>query len=493
MDRKRVLIDGFNLRLESGTGVATYARNLTYCTHALGYQTEVLYDVRGGLRVPNLLREIAFFDPLVGNLPFVFRWMRYVGQTASSPVGLIPTKVPITGRVIATHYKSRLPYFDTVWTSPDVFGRGERHFIANDWVMIPSRLRLRMDDPPDIVHWTYPLPIMVPKTKNIYTIHDLVPLRLPFTTLDNKRRYFRLVRMLARRADHIVTVSETSRKDIIDLLGIDESKVTNTYQSVEIPAKYADKPADLVKREVEGTFNIKYKEYLLFFGAIEPKKNVGRLIEAYLASKIDTPLLIVGKLAWKSEQEMRLMHDDATSYLEQIGSLTYRRRRIFHIDHVPFPLLVSLIRGAKSVLFPSLYEGFGLPILEAMKLGTPVLSSEEGPIPEVAGDGALLIDPYDTRAIAEGIRELDSNAELRGSLSARGRRRANLFSAQAYQRRMQALYEQVLAPQPLSIRRRGRGATLSDPLPAAPEAVAPVRVANEAPADLATGKTAAQA
>jgi glycosyltransferase involved in cell wall biosynthesis len=491
--RKRVLIDGFNLRLESGTGVATYARNLTYCMHDLGYQTEVLYDVRPGFH--NLLREIAFFDPLVGHPPVLLRWMRYAGETAKSPVGVVARRVPITGRVIATHYKSRMPYFDTIWTSRDVFGRAERHFIVSERLMVPSRLRLRMDSPPDIAHWTYPLPVMVPRTKNIYTIHDLVPLRLPFTTLDNKRRYFRLVRMLARRADHIVTVSETSRKDIIDLLGIDEARVTNTYQSVEIPAKYADKPADLVKREVEGTFNIKYKEYMLFFGAIEPKKNVGRLIEAYLASKIDTPLLIVGKLAWKSEQEMRLMHDDATSYLEQIGSLTYRRRRIFHIDHVPFPLLVSLIRGAKSVLFPSLYEGFGLPILEAMKLGTPVLSSAEGPIPEVAGDGALLIDPYDTRAIAEGIRELDGNAELRGALGARGRRRANLFSAQAYQRRVRALYDRILEPKRLPLRRPGRGATLPDRAPAAARreaAAATGAVAMPTANEFVAGETAAK-
>jgi glycosyltransferase involved in cell wall biosynthesis len=235
---------------------------------------------------------------------------------------------------------------------------------------------------------------------------------------------------------------------------------------------------------------------MLFFGAIEPKKNVGRLIEAYLASKIETPLLIVGKLAWKSEQEMRLMHDDATSYLEQIGSLTYRRRRIFHIDHVPFPLLVSLIRGAKSVLFPSLYEGFGLPILEAMKLGTPVLSSEEGPIPEVAGDGAMLIDPYDTRAIAEGIRELDTNAELRASLGARGRRRANLFSPQAYQRRLRALYDRVLEPKWLPVRQPGRGARLPSRSPVAAPREAAVTahgaVAIDTVTEFAAGETTAE-
>jgi glycosyltransferase involved in cell wall biosynthesis len=495
MLRKRILIDAFNLRLESGTGVATYARNLTYCAHEMGYETDVLYDARGAPGLHRLLREIAFFDPHVGEPPAWLTWLRYGSQAVRSPAGVVAKPVPITGRVIATHYKSRMPYFDTIWNSPDVFGRADRHFIVSHRLMMPSRLRLHMAQRPHIAHWTYPLPMMVPGAKNIYTLHDLVPLRLPFTTAHNKRRYFSMVRMLARRADHIVTVSETSRRDIIDLLGISESRVTNTYQSVEIPAKYANKPYDLVKREVEGTFNIKFKEYMLFFGAIEPKKNVGRLIEAYLASKINTPLLIVGKLSWNFEQEMRLMHDDATSYLEQIGSLTYRRRRIFHIDHVPFPLLVSLIRGAKGVLFPSLYEGFGLPILEAMKLGTPVLSSLEGPIPEVAGDGALLIDPYDTRAIAEGIRELDTNAELRASLSAIGRRRADYFSPEAYQRRLAALYDMVLKPKMAPTRWIGRGSGLpkSEPLLPAHEPAAATRlVAADAAKELVRIRTGSE-
>src|SRR5215472_2632318 len=121
MNRKRVLIDGFNLRLESGTGVATYARNLTYCTHEMGYETDVLYDVRGGPGFHNLLREVAFFDPLVGTPPGWLLRLRYAWETLISPVGHIARRVPITGRVISTHYKSRLPYFDTIWTSLDVF------------------------------------------------------------------------------------------------------------------------------------------------------------------------------------------------------------------------------------------------------------------------------------------------------------------------------------------------------------------------------------
>src|SRR5690606_24547496 len=101
--------------------------------------------------------------------------------------------------------------------------------------------------------------------------------------------------------------------------------------------------------------------------------------------------------------------------------------RIVRMEYVPFASLLNLIQGAKAVVFPSLYEGFGLPILEAMLLGTPVLTSDSSSIPEVAGDAALLVNPYDVSAILDGLRALDADADLRADLSARGRRRAALF------------------------------------------------------------------
>jgi glycosyltransferase involved in cell wall biosynthesis len=443
---RSVLIDGYNLGLETGTGIATYSRNLSYCTHELGYRTDILYGMRPTPGFHPLLHEIAFFDPAVGALPLWMAAARYAHERMLSPFVATARRVPITGKVIYTQYKSRLPHFDTIYNAPDLFVRAERYMTQARRFYRP-RIRVEVPFRHDIVHWTYPLPLYVSGAKNVYTMHDLVPLRLPYTTLDNKGEYLHLVRTIARRADHIITVSEASRRDIINVLGVPESRVTNTYESVVIPPKYANKPDDVVKREVEGTFNIKYKEYMLFYGAIEPKKNIGRLIEGFLASKTDTPLLIVGKLAWKSDQELRLLNDDAQSYLEMIGAVIYRRRRIFRVDYAPFPLLVSLIKGAKCVLFPSLYEGFGLPILEAMKLGTPVLTSTEGANPEIAGDAAVLIDPYDSRAIAEGITALDTDAELRASLSAKGRKQAELFSQEAHIRRLSEVYDSVLGKQ----------------------------------------------
>jgi glycosyltransferase involved in cell wall biosynthesis len=438
MARQKILIDGYNLGLETGTGVATYARNLSFCAHDLDYDVDILYGTRSA-PFQKLLREIAFFDSQVGKPQKFWQIVQAIQDIAAAPVGLRARSVPITGRVIIKTFKSRLPYYDRLWNVPNLFNR------ANDqFGFLKKRLKVYVPSRPNLVHWTYPLPLQVVGAKNIYTMHDLVPLRLPYTTLDIKRRYFNLSRMLAKRGDHIVTVSECSKRDIVNLLGIPERKVTNTYQAVDIPAKYADKSPELVKREVEGTFNLPYKGYMLFFGAIEPKKNVGRLIEGYLGSKIETPLVLVGKLAWKSEQELKLMSDDVLRYLETINQFTFSRQRIQHIDYAPFPILVSLIKGAKAVLFPSLYEGFGLPALEAMLLGTPVLTSTEGSMPEVVGDGALTVDPYDSLAIAEGIRALDGNAELRGDLVARGLVRAREFSPDAYKRRLSELYKRLI-------------------------------------------------
>ncbi len=199
-----------------------------------------------------------------------------------------------------------------------------------------------------------------------------------------------------------------------------------------------------MRREIEGVFGLKFQGYFLYFGSIEPKKNVGRLIEAYLAAGIETPLVLVAAQAWKTEEELRLMrNDDHLRYLVEADGTTRVKRKIYQFDYAPFPVLVSLIRGARAVLTPSLYEGFGLPLLEAMTLGTPALASNQSSHPEIGGDAAVLVDPYDTRAMAEAIRRLDEDAELRAMLAARGPRQAEHFSAERYQARLRALYERL--------------------------------------------------
>jgi glycosyltransferase involved in cell wall biosynthesis len=439
--RPRLFLDGYNLALGQGTGVATYARNLSLAMGALGAEVGVLYGTRAAPSLDPLIREIAFFDERVGDPPQWLVALRRAKRMLRAPVGELAVPVPITGQVIATTFRDRLPHFDEIWNTRDLFQQAHAHYR-----IFGRELRVEIPKPPQLMHWTYPLPLHAKGTRNIYTMHDLVPLRLPYTTLDNKRRYYRLNRRLGREADHIVTVSEASKRDIVSLLGVPEERVTNTYQAVDIPRKFTDAPMHQVAAEVQGSFGLEAGGYWLFFGAIEPKKNVGRMIQAFLASGVEGPLVIVGKKAWKSEEELRLMFDDHIRYLVQEGMTLRTRHKIMLLDYAPFRLLVNLIRGARGVLFPSLYEGFGLPALEAMLLGTPVITSNTASMPEVVGDAALTIDPYDISSLVQAIQAMDRDELLRARLAQAGPQRAALFSAERYAARLAALYARLGVP-----------------------------------------------
>ena len=430
----RIGVDGFNMAMPRGSGVATYGRMLTRTLAGLGHAVDVLYGMPLGAGTPPLLREVVFFDSLdreAGRKPPTPMTPRWLAELATAPLGRAAVQVPVTGRVLAEPFAARMPSFDRLLNVPDLFGLAERHFRRTR-----RFLRVRVADPPAIMHWTYPLPIALEGARNVYTLHDLVPLRLPYATLDNKRAYLRLVRACLRRGDHVCTVSESSRRDVISLLGADPARVTNTYQTAELPASVA--PGDELDGWLQSLFGLRRRGYLLFYGAIEPKKNIGRMIEAYLASRVETPLVIVGGRAWRAETELRLLFGAD-------GKRSPASERVRMLDYVPAAWLEALVRGARAVLFPSLYEGFGLPVLEAMQAGTPVLTSTAASLPEVAGDAALLADPYDVGALSAAIAALDGGADLRERLAELGRAQARRFSAEPYAARLSAMYRQVLA------------------------------------------------
>ncbi|CAE6869667.1 D-inositol 3-phosphate glycosyltransferase [Paraburkholderia aspalathi] len=142
-------------------------------------------------------------------------------------------------------------------------------------------------------------------------------------------------------------------------------------------------------------------------------------------------------MAWKSGEEMKLLD----GMLKQRSGLN---ERIQVFDYAPRPFLLSLIRSAKAVVFPSLYEGFGLPVLEAMQLGVPTLCSTEGSLPEVAGHASINVDPYDVAAIARGLRILDQDYEVRRQLALAGAERAKMFDSSSYKARLLGMYDRVL-------------------------------------------------
>lgn len=431
-----VMIDGFNLSLERGTGVATYARNLSFALRDMDCEVGVLYGGAFGRDDDPLLKEVSFFDQQVEYAGRIQRLWRSARAVFRSPRN-VAFEVPITGSVVIEGFRSRLPHYDSMWNANRLFLKASTQHAA-----LGIHGRVKFPRTPEIVHWTYPLPLSVPGARNIYTLHDLVPLRLPYTTLDRKRSYLKLMRWIAKTAAHIVTVSEASRQDIINLLGVSPEKVTNTYQSVSFPAPLMEEDESALAARLDGMFGLRYRGYFLFYGSIEPKKNIGRIIEAHLSSDVVSPLVIVGAQAWKSDVELRLLGGSKTTELDRMISAA--QRRVVRIEYVPMATLTSLIRGAKAVLFPSLYEGFGLPVLEAMTLGTPVVGSTTSSIPEVAGDAALLVDPYDVRAIAEAIKALDADDVLCERLREAGRRRSTLFTPALHAAALRRVYSALL-------------------------------------------------
>jgi len=434
---KSICIDGFNIALPQGSGIATYGRNLLENVQAQGMGTQVLYGPRSPKRSNQVLGEAMLVDAErpPSKMSRKEKTVR-MRRTFLSRFGRTADPIQPTGEVIWPSRSGGKPAADYFWSSQELFLHALRCFQTYG-AATPLKFRSEgVSATPDVMHWTAPLPLYAKKIPNIYTFHDLIPLRLPHTTLDDKSVFMSMCQEVIRRADHIAVVSETTRQDVIRILGVPEDQVTNTYQAVRIPQTFLERSQGEVTTELEGVFNLGWKNYFLHFGAVEPKKNLGRIVEAYLAAGVSTPLVLIGGRAWLDEPE--------TALLRQIKSDGGpNAERIRQYDYMPFSMLLSLIKGAKATLFPSLFEGFGLPVLESMALSTAVLTSTGGSLPEVAGKAAVIVDPYDVQAITRGIQALDADVDLRAELVTAGVHQASLFSPEAYQRRLRELYAKV--------------------------------------------------
>ena len=429
---RSICIDGFNLELSKGTGIATYGRNLLLAARDIGLETHALF----GPTAVTTGKPLADEAMIAGSARDVrLRPSEKVARdvkTYLSQFGRTAQIIRPTGEVIWPGGAAVAPV-DTLWSAKDLYERARRCYRLHDG-FTPVRFEADVGNAPSMMHWTTPLPLFAPGRLNFYTIHDLIPLRLPHTTLHDRRAFMRLHETVARRADRIVVVSETTRQDVIRMLKVEEHRVVTTYQAVAFPPELTQRTDAVTADEVERVFGLEWKGYYLHFGAVEPKKNLGRLSEAYVASGSKRPFVQIGGPGW--------LHRSETALLEQIerdGRPVAGQIRRY--EYTSLRLLISLIRGARAVLFPSLYEGFGLPVLEAMTLSTAVLTSNSGALAEIAGDAALLVDPYDTDSIAAGIGALDADPDLVSSLEKRGLVQAARFTPTLYRKRLAQAYE----------------------------------------------------
>jgi glycosyltransferase involved in cell wall biosynthesis len=291
----------------------------------------------------------------------------------------------------------------------------------------------------DILHSPYFASPLYPNVPTVVTIHDVIPLVLPaYSRPLHVRMYMRLVSAAAQRARAIFTVSQAAKADIAKSLGIPSERIHVTYNAVDHGMQPTTDAASL--EAMRDRFGIS-GDYLLYFGGFDSRKNVERVIRAYHSARASFEkshqLVLAGSLNLVGHP----LYPDPRPLLKKLGmdKDTVVTGRVSEEDKV---LLYS---AATAFIFPSLYEGFGLPVLEAMACGAPVITSNVSSLPEVAGDAALLADPTSVDALAEAIVRVLNDSALREEMRERGLRRAGHFSWDDSAAKTLEVYRKVLS------------------------------------------------
>ena len=268
--------------------------------------------------------------------------------------------------------------------------------------------------------------------RRVITIHDLTLFLFPkWHPAERLRKMGRWLAASSRRADHILVDSMSTKSDLMRCMSVDAHRIT--VVPLAAAASFRPLPAADVE-PVLRTYALGRGTYALFVGTIEPRKNLLRLLEAVeIAGESIGPLVMAGADGW-GNQEIR----------DRMARL-YRAGRIRYLGYVPGAALPALMNGARAFVYPSLYEGFGLPLLEAMACGTPVVASNVSSLPEVVDAAGLLVDPNDPEALAGAMQRVWGDEDLRAELRARGLARASQFSWERTARLTFGVYRNVMA------------------------------------------------
>jgi glycosyltransferase involved in cell wall biosynthesis len=279
----------------------------------------------------------------------------------------------------------------------------------------------------------YVLPALV-TCRSVVTIHDCIHLMFP-QYLPNRLAYAYArasISMASRRATRVLTVSESSKRDILRFVDVPAGKIDVIYNAYD--ERFAREPKEEVVHRVRERYQL-HDEFVLYAGNVKPHKNLERLIDAFH----------IVRQRGLDHLKLVLIGDEISRYTALRRAVHRHQLHPFvrFLGYMPQEALAVMYRLAGVFVFPSIYEGFGLPPLEAMASGTPVVTSNVSSLPEVAGDAAILVDPYDAHAIADGIERVLTDESLRRDLRQRGIARAKQFSWESSVRKVRDIYGQV--------------------------------------------------
>jgi glycosyltransferase involved in cell wall biosynthesis len=304
------------------------------------------------------------------------------------------------------------------------------HHRLEQW-LLSAELRFT---PLDVLHSPDFIPPFRRRCRSIITIHDLTFLLYPQFLTKGSARYYGQIDQAVRNTDHIIAVSESTRRDIVRLLGVPEQNITVIY---EAPRRFFHVLPDVdLRARLRRRFGLE-RDYVLFAGTIEPRKNVPTLLSAFQQLldhyHPDVDLALAGAPGW--------LTDEVYTLVNRLGI----KDRVHFLGRVSDEELVALYNTAQMLVMPSFYEGFGLPVLEGMACGAPVIASNTSSLPEVVGDAGLLVDPTDADDLTVAMWRLVSDAKLRQDLVAKGFKRAASFSWERAARETLDLYRRVAA------------------------------------------------
>ena len=290
----------------------------------------------------------------------------------------------------------------------------------------------------ELFHATEHLLMPLRRIPTVLTVHDLIYHILP--AYHKRLNYWYLnaaMPLFVQRAGALITISESTKRDLMRIYGVADEKITVIYEA----ASPAFRPASAAEvAEVKARYGLP-ERYLLALGTIEPRKNLIRLVDALRLLRRKNPLLslvIVGSAGW--------LYQDFFQHLEKLDDA----RAVLLSGYVPDSDLPAVMTGAAAYVLASFYEGFGLPILEAMACGTPVVTSNTSSMPELGGEAARYFDPHDTQGVADAIAAVLEDTQLRAEMRERGLAQAARFSWQRAARETLAVYERLLATRPSS-------------------------------------------
>jgi glycosyltransferase involved in cell wall biosynthesis len=360
-----------------------------------------------------------------------------IGIDASRSVAARPTGTEVYSQRLIQALLAQRSYhrFRLYFRSPPPTGEfpgAELRVIPLPRLWTHVRLSWEMaQDLPDVLFVpAHVLPIIHPRA-SLVTVHDLGYLHFPEAHPQPQRLYLDLsTRWNARVAAHVLADSEATKADLVARYGVPAGKITVAYPGRDESLRPVRDP--VATEAAKARYGI-VGGYLLALGTLQPRKNLSRLIAAFAGLRLDVTLVLAGRRGW--------LYENLFSQVRRLGL----EGRVLFPGYVADEDKAALLSGALALVFPSLYEGFGLPVLEAQACACPVIASRTSSMPEVAGDAALLVDPEDVGALAEAMGTIAGDPVLRDELVERGLANVQRFSWEACARTVLGVIEN-LAP-----------------------------------------------